>query len=354
MLDPAAIARARMRAQHLWSSDVKDPQKALTHLVAVQAQEFSYARWSLAQRSGDPASSVVQRAFDDGRILRTHVLRPTWHFVAPRDLRWLMRLSGPRVIAWNARRCRDLGLDAKTLAKSNDVIAKAVDEQPLTRRALAAVLDRRKLSPDGQRMPYMLMRAELDMILTSGPLEGKQHTYAAFDARVPAAREINRDQALGRLAKRYFASRGPATIKDFSWWSGLPMPDARRATAIAGRVLTRFDVDGRIYLFAGEQPSPKAARSRVDLVQIYDEIAIAYTESRDVLRGDRVNVVVPSNIGGYPHTILRDGELLGRWKVVRARRDDVRVETQIKETLDAATQSSLEGAVEKYQRFATS
>src|SRR5439155_2269071 len=197
VLDPATIARARMRAQCLWSSDFKDPQKALTHLVAVQAQEFAYARWSLAQRSGDPASSVVQRAFDDGRILRTHILRPTWHFVAPRDLRWLMRLSGARVIAWNARRCRELGLDAKTLAKSNDVIAKAVEEQPLTRRALAAVLDQRKLSPDGQRMPYMLMRAELDMIVTSGPLEGKQHTYASFDSRVPAAREITRDQALG-------------------------------------------------------------------------------------------------------------------------------------------------------------
>ena len=353
MLDPAAIARARMRAQHLWSSDVKDPQKALTHLVAVQAQEFSYARWSLAQRSGDPASSFVLRAFDDGRILRTHVLRPTWHFVAPRDLRWLMRLSGPRVIGWNARRCRDLGLDAKTLAKSNDVIAKAVDEQPLTRHALAAVLEQRKLSPDGQRMPYMLMRAELDMIVTSGPLEGKRHTYAAFDARVPAAREINRDQALGRLAKRYFASRGPATIKDFSWWSGLPMPDVRRATEIAGRALMRIDIDGRTYLFTGEQPSLKAARPRVDLVQIYDEIGIAYTESRDVLWTDQAKVVVASNLGGYPHVILREGRLLGNWRGVRAR-DEVRVETRINGKLDTATQASLERAVERYVRFATS
>src|SRR5437588_9101593 len=129
-------------------------------------------------------------------------------------------------------------------------------------------------------MPYMLMRAELDMIVTSGPLEGKQHTYAAFDARVPAAREITREQALGRLAKRYFASRGPATIKDFSWWSGLPMSDARRAAEIAGRALTRSDIDGRTYLAAGEQPSAKPARPRVDLVQIFDEIGIAYTESR--------------------------------------------------------------------------
>jgi hypothetical protein len=353
MLDTAGIARARMRAQRVWSSDLKEPQQALTHLVAVQAQEFAYARWSLAQRSGDPPSSVVQRAFDDGRILRTHILRPTWHFVAPRDLRWLMRLSGPRVIAWNARRCRELGLDAKTLAKTNDVIGDAVAERPLTRRALVAILGQRKLSPDGQRMPYMLMRAELDMVVTSGPLEGKQHTYAAFDARVSPAREITRDQALGRLAKRYFSSRGPATLKDFSWWSGLPMPDVRRAAEIAGRALKRIDTDGRTYLFAGEQPSPRAVRSRVDLVQIYDEIGIAYTESRDVLQSDRAMVMVTSNLGGYPHVILREGRLLARWKVVRTR-DQVRVETRIDGMLDAATRASLDRAVERYERFATS
>ena len=351
-MDPAAIARARMRAQRVWNSDLKDPQQALTHLVAVQAQEFPYARWSLSQRCGVPSSSSVQRAFDEGRILRTHILRPTWHFVAPRDLRWLMRLSGPRVIAWSARRCQELGLDAKTLVKSNDVIDKAVAEQPLTRRALAALLERRGLSPGGQRMPHMLMRAELDTIVCSGPLEGKQHTYAAFDSRVPAAREITRDHALGRLAKRYFASRGPATIKDFSWWSGLPMADVRRATEIAGRALHRSDVDGRTYLFTHEQPSRKAARPRVDLVQIYDEIGIAYTESRDVLLGDGTEVVVPSNLGGYPHVVLREGRVLGRWRVVRAR-DDLRVETRIKQRLDVATRSSLERAIERYRRFAT-
>jgi hypothetical protein len=351
-MDTVTIARARMRAQRVWRSDLKDPQRALSHLVAVQSQEFSYARWSLAQRSGDPASSVVQRAFDEGHILRTHILRPTWHFVAPRDLRWLMRLSGPRVIEWTARRCRELGLDTTTLARSNDQIAQAVAERPLTRRALAAILEQSRLSPDGQRIAYMLMRAELDMVVCSGPLDGKQHTYASFDARVPAARELTRDEALGRLAKRYFASRGPATLKDFSWWSGLPMRDARRAAEIVARALQRIDSEARSYFFA-EQPSPKAARPRIDLVQIYDETIISYSESRDVLRTETARFPVPSNVGGFPHVVLREGRLLGNWKVVRAR-DDVHVETRIKGKLDDATRASLERAVERYRRFATS
>ena len=262
-----------------------------------------------------------------------------------------MRLSGPRLIGWTGRRSRELGLDTTTLARSNDVIAKAVAEQPLTRRALAATLERHRLAPDGQRIVYMLIRAELDMIVCSGPLEDKQHTYASFDARVPAARELTRDEALGRLAKRYFAARGPATLKDFSWWSGLPMRDARRATEIGTRALDRIVIDARNYFFA-EQPAPKAARPRVDLVQIYDETIIAYSESRDVLRTETARFAVPSNIGGFPHVILREGRLLGNWKAVRMR-DDVRVETRMNGKLDDATQASLERAVERYRRFAT-
>jgi hypothetical protein len=353
-MDPLAkIARARMRAQRVWGTDCQDPTQALAHLVAVQSQEFRYGLWSLAQRSGDPANSVVQRAFDEGRILRTHILRPTWHFVAPNDLRWLMRLSGRRVNKWNARRYQELGLDAKTLAKSNDVIAKAVEGAPLTRRALAAILERRKLQPEGQRLVHMMMRAELDMIVTSGPLDGNQHTYAPFDARVHSTRDIGRDQSLGRLAKRYFASRGPATLKDFSWWSGLPMPDVRRATQIAGRALQSFAVDGRTYLFTDEQPSRPPARSQIDLVQIYDEIGIAYTESRDVLETPRASLRMVVNVEGYPHVVLRNGRLLGRWRVVRAR-GDVNVETKVVEKLDAVNNAALERAVQRYRRFESS
>ncbi|TML75733.1 MAG: winged helix DNA-binding domain-containing protein [Actinobacteria bacterium] len=351
-MDARTIARARMYAQKLWSSDVTDPQRALSWLVAVQAQEFAYARWSLAQRCGYPADSVVARAFNEGRILRTHILRPTWHFVAPRDLRWLMRLSGTRVTATTVRRCSELGLDVKTLAKSNDIIADAVAKGPLTRRALAAVLERCGVSPDGQRMPYILMRAELDMIICSGPLDGKQHTYASFDARVPAAKDLTRDEALGTLAKRYCESRGPATVKDFAWWSGLPMSDARRAAEIAGRSIKQSVVDGRTYLFVGEPKNARKSRPRIDLVQCYDESIITYGESRDVLRTERARFAVPATVNGYTHVILRDGVLLGHWRVVRAR-DGVTVQRRVQERLDEAERAALDRAVLRYRRFAT-
>lgn len=349
-MDVSAIARERMRAQRLWDSDVKGPQRTLEGLVAVQSQEFAFALWSLAQRSGFPPRSEVRRAFDDGRLLRTHILRPTWHFVAPRDLHWLMRLSGPRVAGTTKRRCEELGLDARTLKRTNDVIARAVAEGPLTRRALAAILDRRGLSPDGQRMPYILMRAELDMVICSGPLEGKQQTYAAFASRVPSPKEISRDEALGRLAKRYFTSRGPATLRDFNWWSGLPMADVRRAADIAHRSLASRDIGGRTYFSSIEQP-PMTRKSHVDLVQVYDEAIIAYGESRDVLHTGTVSFATPSNIGGFAHVILHEGRLLGHWRT-RATNAGVDVETRLAEQVDARTMRSLEKAMDRYRRFA--
>jgi hypothetical protein len=350
-MEPATIARIRMRAQRLWDTELDSAEGALRHLVAAQAQEFAYARWSLAQRSTTASSSAVQRAFDDGLILRTHILRPTWHFVSPRDLRWLMELSAPRVVAAIARRCAELGLDSKTLARSNDVIADAVARAPLTRRSLAAILDRRGLAPDGQRMPHMLMRAELDMIVCSGPLEGKQHTYAPFDSRVRGGSSLDRDDALGRLAKRYVASRGPATLKDFAWWSGLPMQDARRATAVAGRALSRMEEEGRTYIVTDEQPSSRSSAARVDLVQCYDEAIISYSESRDVLRTGSISFATPSNIDGYAHVILRDGRLLGHWRAIRTR-NEVDVETRVGVNLDVQTKTSLEKAITRYRRFA--
>ena len=308
-----------MRGQHLWGSTLSGPADALRALLAVQAQEFAYAKWSLAQRTHRPSGLAVTRAFDDGFVLRTHVLRPTWHFVTREDLRWLMRLSGPRVNARNARRHAELGLDTKTLTRSNDVIAQAVAERPLTRRQLVPVLERARLHPDEHRMPYMLMRAELEALICSGPMSGAQHTYAPFDDRVPPSPARERDEALAELAERYFASRGPATVRDFAWWSGLAMADARRGLEAARASLESFEMDGRTYWSRGRPRVMRPATTRIDLVQCYDELIISYSESRDALHTGGISFPVPRAIDGYSHVVLRNGTLWGHWRYVRGR-----------------------------------
>jgi len=184
-LNAAAIARMRMGAQRLWGAGFDAPEDAVSWLTAVQAQEHWYARWSVGQRTRRANAEIVDAAFDDGDILRTHVLRPTWHYVAATDLRWLMQLSGPQVTAANARRHGELGLDATVLNRTNDLIAEAVAHGHLTRRELGQMLERHRIPVDGQRLAYIVMHAELTAVVCSGAMRGKQHAYAPFDERVP-------------------------------------------------------------------------------------------------------------------------------------------------------------------------
>lgn len=343
-------ARHRLGGQLLRGRGPADPAEAVSRLTAMQAQEHPYARWSVAQRTaGVAAASAIDSAFDEGRILRTHVLRPTWHYVAATDMRWLMRLSGPRVVAGNRRRYQELGLDTATLNRSSDVIAEAVDGGPKTRPELGAVLEGHGIAAEGQRIAYMLMHAELTMVICSGPMRGKQHTYAAFGRRVPDGPGPDGDAALAELAWRYFSTRGPATVADFTWWSGIRTADARRGLEMARPRLSCHEADGRTHWFVGD-PTPRSTR-RADLVQCYDELIISYSQTRDVLCTDSVAFPVPRHIDGFWHVLLIDGRLLGHWRR-REGRDGLQVETRASRPLETREEAAVTDAVGRYRRFA--
>ena len=342
-----SIARARMVGLELWSVPRSDPAATVRHLVAMQAQEHGYARWSVGQRTGAGATAV-DAAFDAGAILRTHVLRPTWHYVVPDDLRWLLALTGPRIDAAAARRYEELSLDVRTRRRADDVIAAAVAAGPQTRHQLAAALQARGIGTDGQRLPHLLISAELHAVVCSGPMQGKQHTYAAFDDRVPAIATPTGDDALAELARRWFATRGPATVRDFMWWSGLRAADARRALALVERELESYEHDGRTLWFAEWR---RTARSpRVDLVQCYDEVIISFTESRDVLATGEVAFPVPGSVDGFAHVLLLDGRLLGHWRA-RKTADGAVAETHLARPIDDRERAVLDAAVERYDSF---
>jgi hypothetical protein len=320
--------------------------------MAMQAQEHAYARWSVAQRvEGGIGASAVDRAFDDGDFLRTHVLRPTWHYVAKEDLRWLLGLSGHRVLARSRRRSEELELDSATLAKATDVITESVAGNPRTRKDLAAILERKRISVTGQRMPYVLMYAELTSAICSGPMQGKQHTYAAFDERVGPEIRMVGDEALAELGRRYFTSRGPATLIDFVWWSGLNTADARHGLEMASDHLSSRSIDDRVYWFA--EDSATRSRHQVDLVQCYDEVIISYSQSRDILQSTSATFPVPGRVDGFTHVVLVDGRLAGQWRVVR-RGTESNVETRIDRELDRGEQRALADAIDRYRHFASS
>jgi hypothetical protein len=337
-----------MQATALWGTDFSSVAGVVEHLVAVQAQEHPVARWSLAQRTAPSlGASEVDAAFDAGTILRTHVLRPTWHYVTPADLAWLMPFSGPRVDRRNARRYEELELDHRTLAKADRLLAAAVEERPLTRRELGERLAEGGVPVGGQRLPHLLFHAELQALIVSGPMVGKQHTYAPFGDRVPTPTALDDDEALARLAGRYFRSRGPAMLGDFVWWSGLDVASARRALDLVSDELERTPADGGSYWSAGAPPVPR--RGRADLVQCYDEIIISYRPSREVLRSGPASFGVPGYVDGFTHVVLHDGRLLGHWRT-RAGSDLVEVRYAVDPS--DRQRAAGEAAVGRFRRFA--
>ena len=313
------MARVRLRNQHLVgpvdATKADDPAAVVARLGAMQAQEFALARWSIGQRAHGLDDAAVQRAFDEGRILRTHALRPTWHFIAAADLTWIQKLTGPRVHAFNAYYYRSHGLDAGTAARTNEVIADALrGGNTLTRIELAAALTSAGLPATGNRLAYVVMWAELDGLIASGPMRGKQHTYALVTERAPAQTRLDGDAALAEFTRRYFASHGPATVKDFAWWSSLTQAQIRRGIGLLGDELASIEAGGVRYWTSAEQPTTMDSLApAAHVLQAYDEYVIAYSESRVVMNVAGLTLDLP-NANALVHPIIVDGQLAGHWR----------------------------------------
>ena len=315
-----SLGPIRLRRQGLWAPTAPDATTVLGSLVAMQGQEFAYALWALAQRvrPGDrPSQADMLAAFDRGDILRTHVLRPTWHLVLPPDIRSLLRLTTPRLRKQMAFYDRQLGLDRAELDRSQEVLAAQVaDGRHRTRRELAEALNAAGVEASGQRLGHLMMHAEFDEVLISGAMAGKQQTYAAFEERVPAEKRpvdpsIDTGAALAELAGRYAATRAPVTAKDFAAWASLTVTQARAGLEAAGCVREQLD-DWTLYRPPnGGSDRTAAARSpRVDLLQGYDEMIMSYGESRGPIIPDGAALPV-LNWDNYLHAVLIDGILAG-------------------------------------------
>lgn len=319
---------------------------------ALQSQDFQPAKWAVAQRLGPGVTDAdLDRAVDDGVILRTHVLRPTWHFVARADLRWLLELTAPRVHALNAYAYRRGELDGGLLCRTADLIADAVaGGNHLTRTEIAALLARHGIVAEGFRLGYILIHAELERVICSGVLRGKQHTYALFEERVPRAGSMEREAALAELVRRFFASHGPATVKDLSWWSSLTRADIDIGLSLAGRALESTDVDGVTYWFAPGNDAATAPSPSVRLLQAYDEYIVGYRQSKYLIDLGGLMATTPDKSGLPNGVIVVDTQLAGRWKrTVRA--DVVVLEAVLYRPFGAAESAALQVAADELGVF---
>ena len=312
-MKPVQVARERLVNQRLVGTPFASPVQVVERLGAVQAQDYAGAKWAVAQRTAGATDAALEALLTNGAIVRTHVLRPTWHFVAPGDLRWMLALTSPRVKQLMSSYNRKLELTEAVFRRSNAAIAKALaGGHQLTRTELAAALQRAKVDTSGtQRLAHLVMNAELDAVVCSGARRGKQFTYALFDERVPVSRSMTRDEALAELATRYFTTRGPASAHDFSWWSGLTIGDARRGAESASGLRT-VTIEGRSHWSAADAEVPARVRS-THLLPNYDEYFVGYRDRSAMLQLARDATPEERTSELFAHVIEIDGQLVGGW-----------------------------------------
>jgi hypothetical protein len=344
------IINRRLNNQRLVGASFEKPEEVVAWQGAVQAQDYAGAKWAVGQRVREADDAGVERAFNEGAILRTHVMRPTWHFVAPADIRWLLALTAPRVNMINGTMYRQLELDDDLLGRSNEAMTAALaGGHYLTRTELGAVLAQAGIMAEGMRLGYIVHRAELDAIVCSGPRRGKQFTYALLAERAPQAKTLARDEALAELTKRYFTSHGPAMAQDLAWWSGLTLADVREGLNMVRDALIQEIVDGQTYWLSPAGPVVGVPSSTAYLLPNYDEYLISYRDSRPAVEPEYAELFRAGNVV-FSHFVVIDGRVVGSWQRTFEKKTAV-ITLRLFEPLSEAQFQAIRAAAERYGSF---
>lgn len=344
------ILRYRLANQQLINSKFTKPTQIVQHLGAMQAQEYAMSKWAIGLRAPGLSDADVEKAFNKGSILRTHLLRPTWHFVAPADIRWMLKLTAPRVNQASAFMYRQMELTDKIFNKSNAILEKMLrDGNHLTRTELKEGIDKAKIASSEFRLAYLLMRAELDGIICSGPRKGKQFTYALLEDRVATVKSITRGEALAELTDRYFTSRGPATIQDFTTWSGLTVKDAKDGVASLGTKFLREKIGEKEFIFKSSRAYAKATTASF-LMPDYDEYGMGYKDRSAIFDHDNYTKHVSRGNPVFNRMIILDGKIEGTWHRTVSKKEIV-IKTSPFLKLSKNQQQVLNSAEKKYRLF---
>ena len=346
------IPDLRLHNQFLSQTSFTDPGPVVSALGAVQSQDYAGGKWGLGLRMKGATDAALDQAFNEGRLLRTHILRPTWHFVAPQDIRWMLALSAPRVHTANRFMYRQQGLDGTIIKKSYRVLEEVLQgSKYLTRPELGSAFEKAGIKKaQGVRLGYFIMSAELNGIICSGPRRGKQFTYALLEERAPKVRAWEREEALAELTRRYFATRGPATLHDFTWWSGLTMADAKEGIESIKSQFVSEAIDGKTYWFDNAVSPVKEKPPTAHLLPNYDEYFIGFKDRSaigEVAKQANIKANDPSFLA---HVIILDGQVVGGWRRT-LKKDAVQVACTLITELTKPQEIAVDQAARQYGEF---
>ncbi len=345
------IAQYRFSNQLIARQAARTPADVVAWLGAMQAQDFLGAKWSVGVRAPEVTDAMVEQALADRTIVRTWPMRGTLHFVAPEDVRWMLALLASRVLAASKGRWRQLGLNDKIFAQSREIFRQALrGGKQLTRNEVYQALEQAKISTAGQRGYHLLWRNAQEGLMCLGAPQGKQQTFVLLDEWVPAAKPLGREEALAKLVLRYFVSHGPATVKDFVWWSGLTVKDAQAGIEMNLSQLASKVVDGNTYWMGRRMSALPRHSPVVALLPGFDEYILGYTQRNPVLDPRHARRVYSGLNLLFTPTIVIEGRIQGTWKRV-IRQETVDLSLHPFRRLNTAEAQALRRATQRYGEF---
>ena len=349
-MTPNEISKIRLHNQQIDRSGFNNVQNLVSWMGAIQAQDYNMSKWAVGIRVSGSTEQSIEKAFRKGEIIRTHLMRPTWHLVSSADIYWLLELTAPHIKPLLQSRHKHLELTETIINKSKSVIEKIlVGGKHRTREELMLQLQNAKISTDGQRAAHLMLLCELDGIVCSGePIEKKQ-TYALLEERVPKPQAICRDEALAELAKRYFTSHGPATIQDFIWWSGLRVKDAKNALELVKAHFTSVNSDRQTYWFTANSSFVETSNKSAHLLPAYDEFIISYRDRSASILAENHKKAISEN-GLFRPIVVVNGHVAGTWKRIQ-KKDKAQIETEYFQSNEQPAKNLIENAAARYGQF---
>ena len=312
-MDITNISKIRLASQQISSTNFGSPGEIVKWMGAIQAQDFNMAKWAIGLRLPSATDADITAAINKGEILRVHILRPTWHFVAADDIYWMLDLSAPQMKIAMRSRHKQLELAEKIFPRSNEIIHKVVKGKNLTREEIRQHLRAAKVPASSEQLTHLLYYAELSAVLCSGKIINNNQTYALVEDRVKKVRILNRDEALSKLAMTYFSSHGPATISDFTWWSGLKVSDARTALEMIKKDFDTIKTKSKTYWLQQSFAFSSHSKNQFHLLPAFDEFMVSYKDRSDAIQQEHHKKAF-SNNGIFRPVIVSNGKGVGLWK----------------------------------------
>lgn len=341
------IPALRLTSQHISDGKFDAAEEVVRWMGAMQAQDYGQALWAIASRMKHGTIADVERAIEDGKIIRTWPMRGTIHFVPAEDADWMLKLTGLRILAADARRQQQLELTPEIINKSGELIKKKLKGgKRLSRPGVMELLESNGISTGQSRGYHILFALAISGLINIGPLEGKQQTFVLLREWAPKQRKLSTDEALGTFATRYIQSHGPATVRDFATWTKLNLTESRRAFSLAKDVEPALITGIEYWQTANLAPAKPA---RVYFLAAFDEYFIGYKDRDAVIDPAHRDKVVPGGNGVFKPTLIVDGQIAGVWQKV-VKKDHVDIKVTPFWPLNV-TQGELEKAAEPYATF---